>query len=142
MNIETDTFVNKTEVWRQAPPSAHYYDFPTICPYCNKALIATDVYVGIFPYLHCDLTLQCIGDLEHKFNFCMPYHAAMVEGYTTLDTKEPRLFTTEHECPFHKGTKLKPIRFYGDIVFKDGTRKIQLRCPTCYYSERRIFTKS
>ena len=130
---------NKTELWREAAASAKY-NLPMHCPACDGVLYAKDVYVGIFPYIHADFTLVCRENPAHKFNFCFPYNKVMVEGYTVFDTVEIKPYRTERTCPFH-GVELKPVRLYGDLVFTDGTRKMQLRCPVCFYSERVVFKK-
>jgi hypothetical protein len=131
---------NKTELWSQAPASAKY-TLPEYCPKCGGRLKAGVVYVGIFPYIHADFTLTCVSNVEHKYNFCMPFNKVMTEGYQIYDSSEQRRFYTENRrCPFH-GTPLTPYRYYGDLVFNDGTCKIQLRCPTCFYSERVVFKK-
>jgi hypothetical protein len=129
---------DKTDLWLKAPQSAKY-SLPDTCPTCQKPLKAKCVYVGIFPYIHADATLVCIND--HEFNFCLPFNAVMVEGYTVFDSTESKRYYTDKCCPFHSTQKLTPVRLYGDLVFKDGKRKIQLRCPICNYSERRLFTK-
>jgi hypothetical protein len=95
--------------------------------------------MGIFPYIYVDFTLIC-WECAAEFNFCFPYSPAMAEGYTIFDTSQGKRFCTSRRCPFH-GKKLKPIRYYGDLTFKDDTRKIQLRCPVCFYSERQTFTQ-
>ena len=130
---------NKTELWRRAAASAKY-NLPKYCPKCKGALYAKDVYVGIFPYIHADFTLVCQVDEAHKYNFCFPYNKVMVEGYTVYDSAEFKLYRTEKTCPFHN-VQLKPVRLYGDLVFTDGTRKMQLRCPVCFYSERVVFNE-
>ena len=125
---------DKTELWKQAPASRKY-NLPEYCPYCEARLKATYVYVGIFPYIHADFTLQCVDEESHKFNFCMPFNKVMTAGYTIYDSKLYKRFLSFERCPFHD-VPLEPIRLYGDVVFNDGKRKVQLRCPRCYYSER------
>jgi len=130
---------NKTESWEKNTQSAKY-DLPQVCPYCSKhgilsGLSATYVYVGVFPYIHGDITLVCVTEPKHKFNFCFPYNKHMTFGYTVFDSKEFGKPDTEQVCPFHN-IKLDPIRLYGDLTFNDETKKLQLRCPICFYSER------
>ena len=128
---------NTTELWDKAPPTIKY-NLPETCPICGDKLRPSKVYVGIFPYIYADFTLVCWGNCEHEFNFCFPYNPVMVEGYTIFDDTESKRYYTNRICPWHK-TKLKPIRLYGNLVFNDGTKKVQLRCPICYYSERLSF---
>lgn len=130
---------DKTELWLQAPASRKY-NLPHQCPTCKKLngvfvpLRATYVYVGVFPYIHTDFTLEC--GMGHKFNFCMPYNKVMTAGYTVFDTKTSKKPSVEGKvCPFHE-VPLEPIRLYGDLTFNDGKQKLQIRCPICYYSER------
>ena len=130
---------DKTELWLKASPS-NRYNLPDTCPFCGEKLKATNVYVGIFPYIHTDFTLVCWGNAEHKFNFCFPYNKVMVAGYTVYDDADYTRYVTDYVCPFH-GVKLQPIRLYGNIVFNDGTKKMQLRCPVCNYSERKTLKK-
>ena len=125
---------NKTGSWEKNNASTKY-DLPTFCPKCEGKLYATYIYVGIFPYIHSDITLVCTHDLDHKFNFCFPYNKQMTFGYTVFDTIEVKKPVTDQVCPFH-GVKLDAIRLYGDLTFNDGTKKLQLRCPVCFYSER------
>jgi hypothetical protein len=131
---------NETEMWQKSPKPIRY-NLPETCPFCGDKLKAKDVYVGIFPYIYTDFTLVCWANPEHKFNFCFPYNRAMAEGYTVFDDTEFKRYSTERKCPFH-GERLKPIRVYGNLTFKDGTKKVQLRCPICNYSERVSFKKS
>jgi hypothetical protein len=128
---------NKTDLWQQASPSTKY-NLPPTCPHCGGHLHIKDLYVGIFPYIHADFTLVCVDNAEHKFNFCFPYNKVMVEGFQILDTNDHLRFRTERKCPWHLETLL-PYRYYGNLVFKDDTRKMQLRCPICFYSERVVF---
>jgi hypothetical protein len=132
---------NQTESWKKNSASARY-NLPEFCPICAEkgvasGLKATDVYVGIFPYIHSDFTLVCHTDPTHKFNFCFPFNKNMTFGYTVFDETETAKPTVDRKCPFH-GEKLEVVRFYGNLVFKDGTRKVQLRCPVCFYSERAV----
>lgn len=127
---------NTTELWSKAPAPIKY-SLPEACPLCGGKLKSAKVYVGIFPYIYTDFTLVC-WVCASEFNFCFPYNPAMAEGYSIFDTTESKRYSTERVCPFHNQT-LKPIRLYGDLVFKDGTRKLQLRCPLCFYSERVTF---
>jgi hypothetical protein len=132
---------NETETWSKNSADTRY-NLPDYCPLCNQKgilsnLKCTYVYVGIFPYIHTDFTLNCVVNPMHKFNFCFPYNRNQTMGYQILDSKESGRPTVTYDCPFHK-VKLEATRFYGDFVFKDGTRKLQLRCPVCFYSERKI----
>jgi hypothetical protein len=127
---------NETEAWQKNSVDARY-NLPEACPFCGSSLKATYVYVGVFPYIHTDFTLVCSKNLLHKFNFCFPYNKAQTMGYTIFDSKEQGRHETSYKCPFHQVT-LEVTRFYGDQTFKDGTRKLQLRCPVCFYSERKI----
>ena len=131
---------NVTEAWSRAPTPI-VYSLPELCPECGSKLKAAKVYVGIHPYIYADFTLMC-WDKGHEYNFCFPYNPMMAAGYTVFDSTETKRYYTTKTCPFHKDTQLKPVRLYGDLVFSDGTRKIQLRCTKCYYSERRTFTES
>jgi hypothetical protein len=129
-------------LWLEASASAKY-NLPDHCPICLEqgkhcTLKTTHVYVGVFPYIHADFTMQCRTVPAHKYNFCFPFNKAMVEGFTSYDTEAFKRYRTERVCPFHN-TTLVPVRLYGDLVFTDGTRKMQLRCPTCFYSERVVF---
>jgi hypothetical protein len=128
---------NKTEFWEKNSASTKY-DLPQTCPFCDKTLHATYVYVGVFPYIHGDITLRC--DSKHVFNFCFPFNKLMTMGFTSFDSKDTVKPVTDQTCPFH-GIKLEPIRLYGDLTFNDGTKKLQLRCPVCFYSERATLTK-
>ncbi len=132
---------NKTELWLKSLPSIKYF-LPETCPRCKSILQAKHVYVGVFPYIHTGVYLQCIANAEHVFTFCFPYNEAMPAGYTVFDTKEVKGYSTERVCPFHPEVRLEPVRFYGDLVFNDGTRKLQLRCRRCNFSERVTFKKS
>jgi hypothetical protein len=130
---------NKTELWLKNNHDTRY-TLPEVCPLCGKeglvsGLKASKVYMGIFPYIHVDFTLTCWTEPSHRFNFCFPYNRAMTSGYTVFDSKETGKPDINRLCPWHN-VKLEPIRLYGDLVFKDKSRKIQLRCPVCYYSER------
>jgi hypothetical protein len=130
---------NETDLWKKNSASTKY-NLPEHCPLCiEKGVVsnlkAADVYVGIFPYIHSDFTLVCCADPTHKFNFCFPYNRNMTFGYTTFDETETIKPIVDRKCPWHN-EKLEPVRLYGNQVFKDGTRKVQLRCPTCFYSER------
>ena len=130
---------NQTESWLKNSASTKY-NLPDFCPICREkgissGLKATDVYVGIFPYIHSDFTLIC--QAGHKFNFCFPFNQDMTFGYTVYDETEVPKPIVDRKCPWH-GEKLEPVRVYGNLVFKDGTRKAQLRCPVCFYSERLV----
>lgn len=130
---------NKTEFWTKNTASTKY-QLPRVCPHCTKngllsGLTATYVYVGVFPYIHAGIQLVCTLNSEHKFAFCFPYNKAMNVGYTVFDSVEAKAPVTEQVCPFH-GVKLEATRLYGDVVFNDGTKKLQLRCPICFYNER------
>lgn len=127
---------NKTELWLNSPASPRY-SLPSICPKCNSQLKPIYTYLGIFPYIHAGTHLECVNG--HEYTFCFPYNRAMCEGYTLFDSKDNTRGYTNRCCPFHVDTKLVPVRLYGDLVFKDGTRKMQLRCPVCFYSERVTF---
>ena len=135
---------NKTGSWQKNAASTKY-DLPQVCPHCSKigllsGLTATYVYVGVFPYIHGDITLVCVTNPKHKFNFCFPYNKHMTFGYTVFDSLKYEKPVTDQVCPFH-GVKLDPIRLYGDLTFCDGTKKLQLRCPVCFYSERAVLTR-
>ena len=130
---------NKTELWEKNSASTRY-NMPEQCPTCHEqdkysSLKTTYLYVGIFPYIHADITMICPAG--HKFNFCMPYNKAMTAGYTVFDSTLFEKPLTDKKCPFHQ-VKLEAIRLYGDLVFADGTKKLQIRCPICYYSERYV----
>ena len=131
---------NFTDKWMNCSPQS-VYDLPAVCPICKADLKPRECQVGVFPYLHADVGLQCWLHPEHRFWFCFPYNTNVVDGYTIFDSSEQKRYVTDKCCPFHPTQKLSPIRLYGDLVFKDGTKKIQLRCPICNYSERRLFTK-
>jgi hypothetical protein len=132
---------NKTEAWLKSPPSTRY-TLPETCPHCKSLLQTEYVYVGVFPYIHTGVHLKCIVHSEHEFTFCFPYTRLNPAGYTVFDSEAIHFYKTDKACPFHPDTKLKPIRLYGDLVFNDGTRKIQLGCPVCCYSQRVTFNKS
>lgn len=131
---------NKTELFLQSPQSTKY-TLPKICPKCGASLEASYVYVGVFPYLHTGVNMKCTLN-NHEFTFCFPYNKALSAGYTIFDSKDNTRFSTERVCPFHTDTKLTPVRLYGDLIFNEGTKKMQLRCPVCHYSERVTFKKS
>lgn len=134
---------NKTDLWSKTPSSTKY-TLPEYCPICSvKGLGATlkmaYVYVGVFPYIHAGVNLKCSENSEHEFTFCFPFSDAMASGYTVFDSTETgKRYYTDKPCPFH-GEKLKPIRLLGDLVYSDGTRKMQLACPICHYSVRVVF---
>lgn len=128
----------KTDLWEQIPLSTKY-TLPDVCPICQQHLKVDSLYVGVFPYIHTGVTLKC---QSHEFTFCFPYNKAMNMGYTVFDSKEAKRYSTnEHLCPFH-GVKLVALRFLGDLVYRDGTKKLQLKCPICNFSKRVIFQKS
>jgi hypothetical protein len=128
---------NETEAWSQNNASTRY-NLPETCPFCQSPLKATYTYVGIYPYIHADFTLEChLNPHLHKFNFCFPFNKAQTMGYTVYDSHDQPKPKIERICPFHH-EHLEVVRYYGDAVFKDGTRKLQLRCPICFYSERYI----
>lgn len=129
---------NKTQLWRDSPASPRY-PLPTRCPTCHAILTATYTYLGVFPYIHSGIHLTCISG--HEFTFCFPYSKAMVEGYTIFDSASNQRGKTDRRCPFHTDVQLKLLRLYGDAVFNDGTVKMQLICPVCYYSERVTFAE-
>lgn len=129
---------NKTELWLKSPPSTKY-TLPKVCPTCHAYLQTDYVYVGIFPYIHTGVNMKCPSG--HEFTFCFPYNAAMPSGYTVFDSKESPRYSTSKVCPFHIDTKLVPVRLYGDLVFNEGTKKMQLRCPVCNYSVRVTFDR-
>jgi rRNA maturation protein Nop10 len=129
---------NKTDGWTKNSNSTRY-NLPTNCPKCGDNLKLRHIYVGIFPYIHSDVTFTCCSNENHKFAFCLPYNKNMTFGYLILDTTEAkRYYTTKRLCPFD-GETLQPYRLWGDLVFNDGTKKLQLRCPECFYSERVTF---
>jgi hypothetical protein len=127
----------KTLLWQSSPASAKY-GLPEFCPTCKARLKVNYLYIGIFPYIHTGINMHCVNDEKHKFTFCFPYNPAMAAGYTIFDSKDNTRYYTERVCPFD-GAKLVPVRLYGDLVFTDGSRKMQLRCPQCCFSERVIF---
>jgi hypothetical protein len=132
---------NKTDLWLKSPASPRH-PLPETCPTCKSLLQAKYVYVGIFPYIHTGINLRCIVHPEHEFTFCFAYNPAMTAGYTFFDTTGTHFYKTDKTCPFHPDTHLEPFRLYGNLVFKDGTQKMQLRCPICSYSLRVTFKKS
>jgi hypothetical protein len=132
---------NETDAWQRNNAPIRY-NLPDYCPKCfdkavKSTLKAVYCYIGIFPYIHTDFTLICQTDASHKYNFCFPFNKMQTMGYTIFDSKDQPRPTIKQVCPFHK-TPLEATRFYGDYVFKDGTQKYQLRCPTCFYSERLV----
>jgi len=56
-------------------------------------------------------------------------------GYTVYNSEHLEKPIVKRFCPFHS-EKLEVTRLYGDETFNDGKRKLQLRCPVCFYSER------
>lgn len=128
---------NKTALWLNSPASPRY-QLPHICPSCKQQLTTRYAYVGVFPYIHAGINLYC-QNCDLQFTFCFPYNKAMIEGYQIFDSTDNTRGYTERCCPFHRTTKLKPLRLYGDRVFTDGTRKMQLICPVCFFSERVTF---
>lgn len=131
---------NKTELWLKNSPSIRHR-LPKYCPTCGDVLTANYAYIGVFPYLHAGINLRCKASSTHEFTFCLPFDKAAAEGYTVFDSADSKRYSTERVCPFHAETKLQPVRLYGDLVFNDGTRKLQLRCPVCNFSERVTFQK-
>jgi len=129
---------NKTQLWLNSPASPRY-PLPTVCPTCSGLLTAVYTYLGVFPYIHSGVHLTCPD--KHEFTFCFPYHKAMIEGCQIFDSASTVRGYTNRTSPFHKDTPLKPLRLYGDAVFNDGTVKLQLICPVCYYSERVTFAE-
>lgn len=127
---------NKTQLWLDSPISPRY-PLPHICPKCSSQLTAGYTYLGVFPYIHAGTHLTCVNG--HEYTFCFPYNRAMIEGYQIFDSTSNLRGYTNHTCPFHPETNLKLLRLYGDKVFTDGTRKLQLICPVCFYSERVTF---
>ena len=132
---------NKTDMWLKSPQSTKY-TLPQTCPTCNAVLQTDYVYIGVFPYIHTGVNMKCHSNPEHEFTFCFPYNQLMPAGYTIFDSAENTRYKTEKTCPFHPEIKLVPTRLYGDLVFNEGTKKMQLRCPTCNYSVRVTFKKS
>jgi len=136
---------NKTDQWKTAPPST-LYELPTVCPKCEGILTVTSMHMGTFPYQYVDLNVNCTYCFE-TYNFCYPQNPIMATGITiydktlTLETIENRAYQAIYEenisfCPFHKTYELEMQRFYGDLVFNDGTMKLQIKCPKCNYYKR------
>ena len=130
---------NKTPQFLSAPPSKKY-QVPQKCPYDNSPLQVQYVYVGVFPYIHTGVNFKCTEN-DHEFTFCFPYNFTLAMGYTIFDSQSNTRFSTEIVCPFHTKQHLIPVRLYGDLIFTDGTKKLQLRCPVCHFSERVTFQK-
>jgi hypothetical protein len=135
IKVHNKLMTNKTDSWELNSHDTKY-DLPKFCPEigCTGYLQSTYVYIGTYPYIHADITLVC-SECKHKFNFCFPLNRKMTFGYTIYDSSlirkpEPKIF-----CPFGHGL-LEPVRMYGDEVFSDGTKKLQIRCPVCFFSQR------
>ena len=124
---------DKTDLWELNSHDSKY-DLPHVCPVCKDYLQATYVYVGTYPYIHGDVTLECTC-CKTKYNFCFPLNKHMTFGYTVYDSSLTRKPNPNKQCPFGHGL-LEPVRLYGDLVFVESTKRLQLRCSTCFYSER------
>ena len=129
---------NKTETWKNAPPST-LYQLPHTCPKCGDDLVTVNMHLGTFPYQYADLEVICYG-CHQKYNFCYPQHPIMGEGIHIYDeyydTTEIEFHIKERpECPFHN-LEMEIQRFYGNLTYNDGTKKVQLKCPKCNYYQR------
>ena len=126
---------NKTEIWENMPPATRY-DLPYNCPKCRyNRLTAIMIDIGTFPYIYADITFIC-ESCKEKYNFCFPQHPIHSLGKHNYDSLGILIYQTEKpECPFHK-TKMEITRYLGNLVYSDGTQKIQYKCPTCYYWKR------
>ena len=127
---------HKTSRWGDAAHSTRYA-LPETCPSCGSQLKPVYAYVGVFPYVHTGVNLKCCEE-EREFTFCFPFNPVAADAYTIFDSTVSTRYVTERTCPFH-GVPLHPFRFLGDLVYTDGTRKMQLRCPICSFSERVVF---
>ena len=134
---------NKTDQWKTAPPST-LYQLPIRCPECYADLITIKMHLGTFPYQYADLQLECVNCRE-IYNFCYPQHPIMAEGQHIFDTQDTWYWIEEQiddkdkdldmYCPFHHN-RLEIQRYYGNLTYKDDTRKVQLKCPKCNYYKR------
>ena len=125
---------NKTDLWNSAPQVTEY-NLPTRCPKCYETLELLNIKLGIFPYQFTDCHFHCTHCNE-TYNFCFPYHPIMTAGIHTYNNNQIVITEMEeHKCPFHN-TTMTPLRIYGDLVYKDTTTKIHLKCPRCYYYKK------
>ncbi len=144
---------NKTEIWNNAPPSARYELFQH-CPKCRDFLLTVKIDIGIFPHIYTDVCQVC-PTCQTNYNFCYPLHPIFREGLHIYDTMHLNpLYAIEEQlvddlgnykqdypkCPFHQLT-MKPNRYLGNITYSDGTEKVHVVCPICYYYERIQITR-
>lgn len=127
----------QTEYWKIQPQAHVFKLMPLSCPICQYPLSVRLITLGIFPYLYVDVGQYC-ENCKSWYHFCLPYEDVMPSGLTIYDKDpdslhEKLLNTIEFvKCPFGHGY-MRLSRIYGNLVYQDGTIRVQLRCDTCHY---------
>lgn len=109
-------------------------DFPEKCPECNNRLYARGCLITDFPYVHCDVQLNC-SICNFKAVYGIPLDRVAGLALQIFDNKPLNTLTKAKslkipECPFHKA-KMIMTKIFGDKVYNNRV-VIQYKCPKCY----------
>lgn len=114
------------------------------CPQCGSALTPKIALLTDWPYIHCDVQLDC-SSCEFKALYGIPLDPLAGVSLQIYDSNPAEVFERIRiakldgsgslpVCPFHK-TEMKMTKVFGNKVFKDGTVRIQFKCPKCFVTE-------
>jgi len=125
----------QTQKWLNQP-EATLYDLPRKCPKCQDYLSPYSITLGTFPYNYADLTLKCPYCLE-IYHLCIPQSDTFGNGLSIYDSniniiKKHQIQPKHMTCPFHNLPMLL-TKVFGDMVYSDGTVRVQYRCQKCHY---------
>lgn len=105
------------------------------CPKCNSNLKPVLALMTDWPYVHCDVQLDCVS-CDFKALYGIPLDKVAGLALQIYDSDPEKVLAVAKQiekptCPFHDALMIM-TKIFGNKVFKDEHVRVQFKCPICY----------